>query len=309
VFALAFASSNDPVVVLVVFFGGGLVLFLLGLRTYRRYRLMEGTTLEPIRSITMGLVHVHGKAEGDDRLTSPLTHTPCFYYKVEVDKWEERVGEDSASWHIWQTDTAERRFYLQDETGKVLVDPQHANFDVPCTFQGEVGSKRSTRPYIDPTLGVAAPTPEELYAYLSQRLQQTASVVSSLPSSGAQTEHPLLGKGLQGYLKVAEPGVTSSARGVSIGPGGGRYRFTEHCLIAGHEHNILGTCSENPSPREEHDRNLISKGQNQPTFIITSKTEEQIEKSLKRKALIMMAIGALVMILMVAFALYDRGML
>ncbi len=42
---------------------------------------------------------------------------------------------------------------------------------------------------------------------------------------------------------------------------------------------------ENPHPQNEHDCNLIVKGQDEPTFVISSKGERGVEKGLRRQAL------------------------
>lgn len=87
------------------------------------------------------------------------------------------------------------------------------------------------------------------------------------------------------------------------------YRFAEHCLFADREHIILGTCIESLSPKDEHERNLICKGQNEPVFIITSKTEKQEERNLRWRALLMVVIGATAMVGGVAIALGAAGLL
>ena len=90
---------------------------------------------------------------------------------------------------------------------------------------------------------------------------------------------------------------------------GQSYRFTEQCLLADRECNIIGTCAENPSPKDEHDRNLLKKGQNEKTFLITSMGEKQVEKSLRLRAIIMVLAGAAIMIGVVALALHKARML
>jgi len=45
-------------------FGAGLYTFFKGFRIYREYRVLEDTPEVPIRSVAMGLVHVHGTATG-----------------------------------------------------------------------------------------------------------------------------------------------------------------------------------------------------------------------------------------------------
>ena len=49
---------------------------------FRRSLSQADTVESNIRGLSMGLVGIHGKAEGDETLLSPITHTPCFCYKI-----------------------------------------------------------------------------------------------------------------------------------------------------------------------------------------------------------------------------------
>jgi hypothetical protein len=308
-FSLSFflAGSSDNAMsylIMTVFVLVGLGVFIGGFRTYREYRILEDTPLEPIRSVPMGLVHIHGKTMGENRLSSPLTRTPCYYYKVQVEKWVKK-DQDREGWETVRTDREMSPFYVDDTTGKVQVDPASAEFDVPKTFQAETGPRARGRRFVDPTLGIAGPSDEDLRAYLSQGPRQAAKPLASLPAPGAKA----LGKVLEVEQKLASLGVTMSGGGITLGGAGGqRFRFTEHCLIADRECNIVGTCVENPSAKDEHDRNLIKKGQNEPTFLISSRSEKELEKSVRRKAFLMILIGALMMIGFTAAILAKLGL-
>jgi hypothetical protein len=308
-FSLAFAtggSSNSAMsyLILTVFVLVGLLMFIGGFQNYRKYRILEDTPLEPIRSIPMGLVHVHGKTIGENRLSSPLTRTPCYYYQVQVEKWVKK-DKDREGWETVRTDREMSPFYMDDTTGKVQVDPTRAEFDVPKTFQAEIGPRASGGRFVEPTLGVPGPGIEDLRGYLSQPPPQAGQVLSSLPVPGAKA----LGKVLQVEQKLESMGISLSAGGITLGGAGSlTFRFTEHCLIADRECNTIGTCVENPSPKDEHDRNLIKKGQNEPTFLISSKSEKELEKSVRRKAFIMILFGALMMIGFTAIILAKLGL-
>jgi hypothetical protein len=65
---------------------------------------------------------------------------------------------------------------------------------------------------------------------------------------------------------------------------GERYRLTEHLVIPEHWYDITGTCVENPEPQDESDRNLIVKGTNEPTFLITWRSEQEIRRTLRNRA-------------------------
>ena len=302
--ALAASGSNHATLFLALGFLVGLVLFFVGFRTYREYRILADTPIAPVRSIPMGLVHVHGNATGETPLTSPLTGVPCYYYSVQVEKYVKKDNE--SKWETVRTENEERNFYLDDGTGRVLVNPHSAEYDVPQTFRAETGNQTVRNRYVDPTLGVPGPSQQNLVTYLTDNSKARAALAASnIPGAGA------LGKAL-----AVEQGLESLEMGVSVGHGvtmsigeSQSFRFTEHCLLAERDCNIIGTCFENPSPKDEHDRNMVMKGQNEKTFLITSKAEGQIENSLRRKALAMILVGAALMVGVVAAALYMSGML
>jgi hypothetical protein len=91
--------------------------------------------------------------------------------------------------------------------------------------------------------------------------------------------------------------------------GNHEYRFTEYCLVAGKPTNVLGSCTENPNPADEDDRNLIKKGENEKTFLISTKSEKQLEGSLRLQAFFMIIIGAALIVGGAAVALHSAHML
>ncbi len=54
----------------------GVYLFFKGFREFRKYRVVADTPEIPIRSIPMGSVQIQGQAKGEERVTSPVNHTP-----------------------------------------------------------------------------------------------------------------------------------------------------------------------------------------------------------------------------------------
>src|SRR5271157_4830352 len=160
---LTFAATGGhispviPIALVVV----GLILFIFGFFKYREYRVLADTPQIPIRSVSMGLSHVAGTSTGGQPLTSPLTQVPCFYYEVKVEKKVKK--DDQETWEETGTERAEVPFYLQDETGKVLVNPERAEYNLPRAFFGELRppallSFGHAPKSVDPSLGVPAPT-------------------------------------------------------------------------------------------------------------------------------------------------------
>ena len=114
----------------VIGFGAGVYTFFKGFREFRKYRLLADTPEIRIRSIPMGLVQVRGQAQSRETLLSPLTRTPCCLYKVVMEEWHSGSG-DRGEWKHAATDLQKARFYLEDASGKVLVDPTDAELDLP----------------------------------------------------------------------------------------------------------------------------------------------------------------------------------
>lgn len=305
-----FASSSGSIppwipLVVILF---GILMFVLGFRIYRQYRIMADTPLIPVRSVPMGLVHVSGKSTGGNPLTSPLTQVACYYYQVKVEKQVKRDNEEK--WESAGTEKAEVPFYLEDATGKILVHPQQAEYDVPRSFWGEV-RPRALLSFghpprkIDESLGVPAPTDEHLLDYLNGQFSRARAALKASDIPGANA----MGKALGVAEKMQALGVSIGAGGISMDFGQHAYRLTEHCLVAGRVCNVMGTCTENPTPADEHDRNLIKRGENEKTFLITTKSQKQIEKSLRLKAFFLVVLGAALIVGGVALALHSAHVL
>jgi hypothetical protein len=298
----AYASSggNSPIGIF-LFFGVGVFLFYLGFRSFREYRILADTPIMPIRSIAMGLTHASGKATGDDRLTSPLTGAPRFYYWVRVEKYIQRGKH--IGWTSVSNEMDRRPFYLDDATGKVLVNPQMAEFEVLPTFQHEIGPKLGKR-FVEPSLGLAGPSEQDLRAYLAGASDRAGVPPPAANVPGAN----VAGKALSVGYKLAVPGIPTGG-GLSLDFGAHRFRFTEECLLADHDCIVLGTCVENPGAQDDRDRNLITGGENEKTFLISSRTEQKTESDLRKKALILILVGSLFIIMAAVFALSNAGLL
>jgi hypothetical protein len=291
----SFSSGGHSYLVPLLGFGAGLGLFANGFWNYRKVRVIEDTPRIPVRSIAMGLVHVHGKVTGPFLLTSPVTRTPCYYYHVRLERWEEH-GKDKG-WQTVNTETDQRIFYVDDGTGKVLVNPQAAEYDLPPTYWAAFGRQARGGPYLDPALGLAAgPLEQELRAYVAKadpRLTGEQKAVAQIEAKYANAT------GLTKKIVEFDKRTLEAENPLT---GHGSYRITERCLVAEHEYNITGTCAQNPQPTDDHDRNLILKGQNEPTFLISGLSERTLEKTLRKRALIRIFLGGLLMGFMMAIS-------
>ncbi len=307
--ALVFASGGhiSPVVPIALVVAG-VILFILGFAKYRKFRLLADTPRVPIRSVSMGLSHVAGTSVGGEPLTSPLTQVPCYYFEVTVEKQVKRNNQET--WEQTHHELAEVPFYLQDETGTILVNPQQAEYNLPRAFWGELRppallSLGHAPRKVDESLGVAPPTDDHLRAYLNGSFNQMRAAVQGSGARGAE----IIDKGLAVAQKMQMMGVSIGAGGISMDFGNHPYRFTEYVLPAGRPTNVLGTCVENPAPANENDSNMIKMGQNEKTFLISTKSEEKLEGSLKLQAFVMIILGAVLILGGAALGLHSAHML
>jgi hypothetical protein len=125
--------------------GTGVVLFGRGFRHWRRLRWVEDTPTARVRSMPLGRVEVQGRAQAKAELEAPLTGTPCVYYRFRVE--EERGSGRHRRWvTVAQGDSAAWGFYLEDDTGRALVDPTGAEIDIPHDWREtnpEIGARLS----------------------------------------------------------------------------------------------------------------------------------------------------------------------
>ena len=125
----------NPVIWAMVGLVVGTYCFFRGFALLRRKRFLQDIPRCTIRGAPLGLVEVSGKVEGPYTILAPLSEGDCFYYRAVV--WRQ---QGSAPWHKSAEEVLAAPFFLDDGTGKVLVDPRGAEADLPSTFSDEFAS-------------------------------------------------------------------------------------------------------------------------------------------------------------------------
>jgi E3 Ubiquitin ligase len=115
--------------------GAGLYLFFRGFLLLQRKRLIQNTPISKVRSASLGLVEVSGLAAGPYTMAAPITSAPCFCYRTVA--WQEKGSDKDHSWEIVAEEKLHVPFFLDDNTGKLLVDPTGAELDLHRDFQQE----------------------------------------------------------------------------------------------------------------------------------------------------------------------------
>jgi hypothetical protein len=131
-------SRNDGVALAVVGAFAGVYVFYRGFRLLQRKRLILNTPASKIRSAAMGLVEINGLAVGPYTMTAPVTGVPCYYFHTTAWQWQQR-GKNS-QWVKVADERMHVPFFLDDNTGRMLVDPQGAEMDIHRDFHDEFGT-------------------------------------------------------------------------------------------------------------------------------------------------------------------------
>jgi hypothetical protein len=128
-------SRNDGVAIAVLGTFAGVYLFYRGFRILQRKRLILDTPYSKIRSASMGLVEINGLAVGPYTMLAPITGAPCYYFRTTAWQWQQRGR--SSEWVKVADESLHVPFFLDDNTGRVLVDPQGAEMDIHRDFHDE----------------------------------------------------------------------------------------------------------------------------------------------------------------------------
>ena len=130
--------SSDPggfIFYCVIGICAGVYLFVQGFRLLQRRHLILDTPVSKIRSASLGMVELNGLAVGPNTLIAPVTSRPCYYHRSLV--WEWKQSGKNKQWVQVAAECMHVPFYLDDNTAKVMIDPQGADLDLHRDFQEE----------------------------------------------------------------------------------------------------------------------------------------------------------------------------
>jgi hypothetical protein len=152
-------SSNPSglLIFCVVGFCAGLGLFVYGFRLLQRRRLILDTPFSKIRSASMGMVEISGQAVGPYTMLAPITARPCYYFRTLV--WEYKQHGKNKQWVKIVSDCMHLPFFIDDNTGRVLVDPRGADLDLHCDFEQQ---------FSDSFFTTKDPVPDNVRSFLSR---------------------------------------------------------------------------------------------------------------------------------------------
>ncbi len=138
IFTTLILRAPDPRGILlycILGFGAGVGLFIYGFRLLQRRRLILDTPFSKIRSASMGMIEVSGQAVGPYTMVAPITGRACYYYRTLV--WEWKQSGKNKNWVKVAGECMHLPFFIDDNTGRLLVDPRGADLDLHCDFKEE----------------------------------------------------------------------------------------------------------------------------------------------------------------------------
>ncbi|MFA5975655.1 MAG: GIDE domain-containing protein [Elusimicrobiota bacterium] len=141
------SSSGETWKLIGVCLIGGPVALLWGLGKLNQKRLLENTPTSKIRSAAMGLVELMGMARQRTPMQSPVTKQACCWWRCIVE--ELRSNGKNSHWATVKDVQSQDFFFIEDATGRVLIDPLGAEYHV-LNITYELNA--STRSMIGPVL-------------------------------------------------------------------------------------------------------------------------------------------------------------
>lgn len=196
-------------------FGLGIHLFIRGFRLLQRRRLILDTPFSKIRSASMGMVEVSGQAVGPYTLISPIMARACYYYRTIV--WELKKQGKGSQWVKVAGECMHVPFFVDDNTGRMLIDPRGADLDLHRDFEQQ---------YCDGFFTTKAPAPPNVVAFLARHGVATRNKIkveefcikpkNSLFILGTLTENPGLAVTPQ-PIQDFEPFIASRTFSLTIG--------------------------------------------------------------------------------------------
>jgi len=286
----------------------GVLVFLRGFRVYGEYRLLADTPEQPISSLPMGRVRFHGKVHADKLTKSPLTSTPCVYWRTEVHRGASILGFET-EWNS-ASDEDSVPFFLEDKSGRVALDARGAELDLKPTFEkiASEGFGQFRQKYWgegDPFTALPGQVADGAVAAYADSVLEKQSAMKSGP----------LTRKLEALKERLSPQKEFHLEGLSFAdqkqPSGPKYHVKEYCLLPGRWYNVTGTCFSNSAASQLSAgvTNLIAKGENDPTFLISWRAEADIERKLRRSALVRIVGGLALALLFAHWLLRAFGLL
>ena len=125
-----FSLLRSPVLWGILAIGLGVRSFFRGFPFLKRKQLIDDTPTSSVRGAALGAVEISGTVVGPYSLISPLSETDCFYYHA-IARGSSREDKKAKEEILYAP------FFLDDGTGRVMVDPRGAETELQPSVDDE----------------------------------------------------------------------------------------------------------------------------------------------------------------------------
>lgn len=252
--------------------------FFRGFRHLRNKRLVENIPTSRCRSVAMGLCEIAGRAAGAATIPSFIGQIPSYVTKIEIERYQ-KSGK-SSRWVTVHKEQLGIPFYVEDDTGRVKVDPAGAELDIRADIE--------------------------------KFKSQGDGILAALNKAFEIDLGKLLGKQDRPAHQVRVPVANLEAsfrsfcnsRGVGFR---GPIRFSEWNLSPGDPVYVLGTADEYRSAEEPELRVIIRRGRHHPWYFIAESSEKEVLSRLGTKSALYVWGGAALAVASLGWLVYRLG--
>jgi hypothetical protein len=179
----------------------GVFLFFRGFPFLKRKQLIQDIPTSTVRGASLGAVELSGRVVGPYTLIAPLSETDCFYYRA-VARGSSREDKNPREEILYAP------FFLDDGTGRVMVDPRGAETELSATVDDEYSPSSGdafTRHFLV-RHGISSSFPAHLEEYCIRAGDQLYVLGTLRENPGLQSAAECLADGVaqreQGFLSA-----------------------------------------------------------------------------------------------------------
>ena len=205
---------RSPILWGVAGIGIGVRLFFRGFPFLKGKHLIQDTPVSTVRGAALGSVEVSGTVVGPYTLIAPLSQTDCFYYHaIARGSSEEEKKPKEEILYV--------PFFLDDGTGRVMVDPRGAQTDLQPSVDDEYSSSTGdafTRHFLL-RHGISSEYPVHLEEYCIRAGDRLYVLGTLRENPGLESAADCMAHGIsQGFLSAAAADLQRRAAIESILP-------------------------------------------------------------------------------------------
>jgi len=132
--------AGNCIIYLIAGFIGGLWMIYGGVKEYLLLQKINNTPTSKVASAAVGFAELYGKARCPPDLRTPISGVPCGFWRLVAEYYKSGKG---GGWKKFYNTDSSVPFELEDESGKMLVDPKGAEIEIPadCAFEGYISGK------------------------------------------------------------------------------------------------------------------------------------------------------------------------